>query len=156
MSKLKANTVGIFVHIALIKGGPNTYFFFAVQVPAVAMTEPPVPNVVHDVEEEYPGDKTQPTAEILNVLNQLNSQSIQHNVKAEPLDNVLPSAPPPTEYEALTAELKEKPHNPEGWRRLVELAEQSGEIDKVRSAYDALLLQYPNTVCDPCPIRTGG
>ena len=118
------------------------------------MTEPTVPNVIHDVEQES-DDKTQPSAEIMNVLNQLNSQNIQLNVKTEPLDNVLPPAPPPTEYEALTAELKEKPHNPEGWRRLVELAEQSGEIDKVRAAYDALLLQYPNTVCDPCPIPSG-
>jgi cleavage stimulation factor subunit 3 len=121
------------------------------------MTEPTVLHAVHDVEQEYStsDDQTQPTAEILNVLNQLNNQNNQLNIKPEPLDNALPPAPPPTEFEALTAELKAKPHNPEGWRRLVELAEQSAEIDKVRAAYDALLLQYPNTVCDPCPIPLG-
>jgi cleavage stimulation factor subunit 3 len=130
---------------------------FSPHVPAVAMTEPTVPHAVHDVEQEYSAsdDRTEPTNEILNVLNQLNSQNNQTNIKAEPLDNVLPSAPPPTEYDALIIDLKEKPHNPERWRRLVELAEQSGEIDKVRASYDALLLQYPNTVCDPCPIPLG-
>jgi cleavage stimulation factor subunit 3 len=118
------------------------------------MTEPAVLNAVHDVEEfSTTDDQTQPTTEILNVLNQLNNK---HNVKPEPLDSELPPAPPPTELEALTAELKQRPHDPDGWRRLVELAEQSGEIDKIRAAYDALLLQYPNTVCDPCPIRARG
>lgn len=105
------------------------------------MTEPNVLNAMHDDEEDLStssGDQTQPTAEILNVLNQL-------NVKTEPLENAVP---PPTEYEALTADLiKDNPHNPEGWRRLIELAEQSGDILKIRSAYDALLVQYPNTVC---------
>lgn len=52
-----------------------------------------------------------------------------------------------SEYDALFARLKEKPHDPEGWRRLVDHAESSGEIDKIRAAYDALLKQYPNTVC---------
>lgn len=121
------------------------------------MSEPADPNAVLDIEQEYTNDdKTQPTADILNVLNQLNSSGNQLTVKTEPLDNVLPPVvPPPSEYEALTAQLKEKPHNPEGWRRLVELAEQSGEIEKIRATYDALLVQYPNTVCDPCPIPPG-
>lgn len=52
-----------------------------------------------------------------------------------------------SEYDALFARLKEKPHDPEGWRRLVDHAESNGEIDKIRAAYDALLKQYPNTVC---------
>lgn len=52
-----------------------------------------------------------------------------------------------SEYDALFSRLKEKPHDPEGWRRLVDNAESSGEIDKIRAAYDALLKQYPNTVC---------
>jgi hypothetical protein len=72
------------------------------------------------IKQDYPtsNDQTQPTAKILNQL----------NIKVEPLDNVLHSAPPPREYKARTAELKEKPHNSEGWRTL---AEQSGKIDKV-------------------------
>lgn len=52
-----------------------------------------------------------------------------------------------SEFDASFARLKEKPHDPEGWRRLVDLAESSGEIDKIRAAFEALLKQYPNTVC---------
>ena len=63
-----------------------------------------------------------------------------------PMTYLAPSAVM-SEYDALFARLKEKPHDPEGWRRLVDHAESSGEIDKIRAAYDALLKQYPNTVC---------
>ncbi|RDB20367.1 mRNA 3'-end-processing protein RNA14 [Hypsizygus marmoreus] len=83
--------------------------------------------------DEFAGDQTQPTAEILNALN---------SVKSEPQPDSLPT---PTEYEALTAQLKQNPHNPEGWRRLIDLAENSGEIEKIRASFDALLQQYPNT-----------
>lgn len=84
---------------------------------------------------DFPGDQTQPTAEILKALN---------NLKSEPP----PEVPTPTEYGALTAQAKEKPHNPETWRRLIDVAENTGEIEKIRAAFDALLQQYPNTVCD--------
>lgn len=98
------------------------------------MSEPPR-------NEEYSGDftmdQTQASTEILNEMN---------SVKSEPM---VAEFPPPTEYEALTAQLAEKPHNPDGWRRLVELAENSGEVEKIRQTFDALLKQYPNTVCDP-------
>ncbi|KAG6856078.1 hypothetical protein H0H87_007608, partial [Tephrocybe sp. NHM501043] len=79
------------------------------------------------------GDHTQPTEEILKALNA---------IKNEPQQQQLP---PPTEYEALTAELKKQPHNPDGWRRIIDLAESSGDIEKVRASFDALLQQYPNT-----------
>lgn len=60
------------------------------------------------------------------------------------------SMQPTSTFDALFAELRERPHNPDGWRRLVETAEQSGEAEKIRVAFDALLKQYPNTVCaDP-------
>ncbi|KAG6910176.1 hypothetical protein DXG01_012625 [Tephrocybe rancida] len=83
--------------------------------------------------DESAGDQTQPTEEILNALNAVKNESQQEEL------------PTPTEYEALTAELKQRPHNPGGWRRLVDMAENSGDIDKVRASFDALLQQYPNT-----------
>jgi hypothetical protein len=89
----------------------------------------------HEYSSEYPGDQTQPTAEILNALNA---------VKSEPPADITT----PTEYDALTAQVREKPHNPEAWRRLIDVAENTGEIEKIRAAFDALLQQYPNTVCD--------
>ncbi|KAJ7031146.1 Suf-domain-containing protein [Mycena alexandri] len=41
--------------------------------------------------------------------------------------------------------LKEHPHDPENWKRLIDVAESSGDIPRIREAYDALLKQYPNT-----------
>lgn len=49
-------------------------------------------------------------------------------------------------FDALLTDLKERLHNPEGWRQLVEMAEQSGEAEKIRTTFDTLLKQYPNTV----------
>lgn len=52
----------------------------------------------------------------------------------------------PSNFDALFAELRERPHNPDEWRHLVELAEQTGEVEKIRTVFDVLLKQYPNTV----------
>jgi cleavage stimulation factor subunit 3 len=52
-----------------------------------------------------------------------------------------------TEYDFLTVNLLQSPHQPETWRRLVNVAEATGDISKISAAYDALLKQYPNTVC---------
>ncbi|KAF8631737.1 hypothetical protein AX15_002220 [Amanita polypyramis BW_CC] len=68
-----------------------------------------------------------------------------------PVANQMTSSASPTvvpsmsEFDVSLARLKEKPHDPEGWRRLVDFAESSGDIDKIRAAFDALLKQYPNT-----------
>ncbi len=96
-----------------------------------------------------------PTAEVLHPLSASQHQPANGG-NSEPTatatngattaTNSAPSAVM-SEYDALFARLKEKPHDPEGWRRLVDNAESSGEIDKIRAAYDALLKQYPNTVC---------
>ncbi|KAG5637435.1 hypothetical protein H0H81_004594 [Sphagnurus paluster] len=81
----------------------------------------------------FAGDQTQPSQEILDALKAVKNEQLPDSV------------PTPTEYDALRAELQEKPHNPEAWRRLIELAEKSGEIDRIRASFDALLQQYPNT-----------
>jgi cleavage stimulation factor subunit 3 len=65
-------------------------------------------------------------------------------VKPEPQDSPVP---PPSEYDALNVRLLQNPHQPEIWRRLVNVAEATGEISKISAAYDALLKQFPNTVC---------
>ncbi|KAF9567671.1 Suf-domain-containing protein [Agrocybe pediades] len=85
---------------------------------------------------DFQGDSTQPTEEILSELSKLTS--IKDEAALEP------RMPPPSEYDSLTAELAERPHNPDGWRRLVQLAEDSRDIEKISAAYEALLKQYPN------------
>ncbi|KAJ7033322.1 Suf-domain-containing protein [Mycena alexandri] len=42
--------------------------------------------------------------------------------------------------------LKENPHDPVRWKRAIDIAEWSGDICRIREAYDGLLKQYPNTV----------
>ena len=37
-------------------------------------------------------------------------------------------------------------HQPETWRRLVNVGEATGDVSTISAAYDALLKQYPNTV----------
>jgi cleavage stimulation factor subunit 3 len=56
-----------------------------------------------------------------------------------------PDVSPPSDYDALLARLKESPHDPESWKRLVHIAETSNDIDRVTQTYEALLKQYPNT-----------
>lgn len=52
----------------------------------------------------------------------------------------------PSEWDLLRAQLREKSHDPEGWNKLAALAEESGDIEKVKESYEALLEMYPNTV----------
>lgn len=83
--------------------------------------------------EGYSGDLTQPTEEILAALSNNSASAL------------FPSVPPPSEYDALWVKLQENPNDPEAWKRLVALADKSGEISKVQQAYDELLKHYPNT-----------
>jgi len=83
---------------------------------------------------EY-AEQTQPTAEILNALSALKNEQEQ------------PQLPPPSEYESLSGQLRQHPHDPDRWRRFVRVAEETGDIRNISTAYDALLAQYPNNVC---------
>jgi len=51
-------------------------------------------------------------------------------------------------FDALLSQIQEHPDNPDGWRDLVEMAEANSETDKIRTTFDALLRQYPNTASD--------
>jgi cytochrome c-type biogenesis protein CcmH/NrfG len=53
---------------------------------------------------------------------------------------------PANEWDSLQARLATTPHDPERWYRLVEIAEGSGDMSKIQTAYDGLLNAYPNTV----------
>jgi hypothetical protein len=110
---------------------------------AIIMSEPaPAPEVSELSAESTMGDDaTIPTAEILNALEQLKES--QQTEKQESQEQALD---PPSEWDLLRQQLKDKPHDPVGWRKLVEMAENSGEIDKINDAYESLLATYPNTV----------
>ncbi len=53
---------------------------------------------------------------------------------------------PVSEWDALRTSLRETPHDTEGWNKLVRLAEDSGDLEKIKEAYECLLKMYPNTV----------
>ena len=53
---------------------------------------------------------------------------------------------PVSEWDALRSSLRESPHDTEGWNKLVRLAEDSGDLEKIKEAYECLLKMYPNTV----------
>ncbi|KAF8581991.1 Suf-domain-containing protein [Ramaria rubella] len=54
-------------------------------------------------------------------------------------------SPPVSEYEALQNRLAQNRYDSSGWNKLVDLAEQSGDLAKVKQAYESLLQAYPNT-----------
>jgi hypothetical protein len=102
-----------------------------------------------------PGDEpTIPTAEILNVLEQLKasqsqsqSESSQTRTHSQPQSqSQSQSQDPPSEWSILQTSLSEKRHDPDGWRRLVEIAETGGDVEQIKATYEALLATYPNTV----------
>ncbi|PPQ83169.1 hypothetical protein CVT26_008434, partial [Gymnopilus dilepis] len=50
----------------------------------------------------------------------------------------------PTEYDILASELKREPQCPEYWHKLINIAEDSEDMEKIMNTYDAFLLVYPN------------
>ncbi|KAI6040984.1 hypothetical protein EDC04DRAFT_2989123 [Pisolithus marmoratus] len=103
-------------------------------------------------ETSYNGDKTQPTEDILNALNALNPKAIMEATQNghEPAlaqDDTPQDTPmdPPSEWHVLRDKLREHPHDPEGWNHLVDIAENSGDLEQVKQTYEALLETYPNT-----------
>ncbi|KZV73632.1 Suf-domain-containing protein [Peniophora sp. CONT] len=83
------------------------------------------------------GNSTEPAEHILQELRAL--QSPNDAIASEPQQ-------PQSEREILLSSLRATPTDPEGWNKLVRLAEDSGDITRIKEAYDGLLLVYPNTV----------
>ncbi|KIJ12905.1 hypothetical protein PAXINDRAFT_117668 [Paxillus involutus ATCC 200175] len=98
------------------------------------------------------GDKTQPNEEILNALNALNPRAISnatqngHEQDHGQQENSQDSQQePPSEWHALRDKLREHPQDPEGWNKLVDIAENAGDLEQIKQTYEALLETYPNT-----------
>ncbi|KAI0269339.1 hypothetical protein BC834DRAFT_624205 [Gloeopeniophorella convolvens] len=119
-------------------------------------------------QQELPStDTTQTTADILQVLQKLQAQQSQSVTppipqatsfapqpepqptptppKEEPPQPVAAPEEPVSEWDALLKSLRENPHDIEGWNKLVRLAEDSGDLEKIKEAYESLLKMYPNT-----------
>ncbi|KAL9712323.1 mRNA 3'-end-processing protein rna14 [Leucoagaricus gongylophorus] len=81
-------------------------------------------------------------------------QMSQEDMTADRGESIQPSQEPdshdsPTQtassFDALLVQVQEHPDNPDRWRDLVEMAELSFEPEKIRTTFDTLLRQYPNT-----------
>ncbi len=116
-------------------------------------------------------EAVQSTADILQVLQKLQAQqsatpptpqSTSFAPQPEPqptpvLTKEEPPQPAPvtvpeepvSEWDALRASLRENAHETEGWNKLVRLVEDSGDLEKIKEAYESLLKMYPNTVRNP-------
>lgn len=97
------------------------------------------------------GNDTLPVEETLQVLEQLdtapNSQEAVLTPTQQPKEETKTPPSQLSEWQLLLDRLRDAPHDPEGWNRLVDLAENSGTLEEIKGTYDALLEGYPNTVC---------
>ena len=102
------------------------------------------------------GDNGQLSENIMNALRQL-QQSNSTPVPPTPtqpnspdvqmsLPKLDPTPPPHSEWDRLRAQLREKPVDADGWLKLVDLAEESGDMEKIKDTYEGMLETYPNTV----------
>ncbi|KAH9065163.1 hypothetical protein EDB83DRAFT_2382211 [Lactarius deliciosus] len=116
---------------------------------------------------ESPSSETvQSTADILQVLQKLQAQqsatpptpqsaSFAPQLEPQPTPVLAKEESQPTpvtapeepvsEWDALRASLRENPHDTEGWNKVVRLVEDSGDLEKIKEAYESLLKMYPNT-----------
>jgi cleavage stimulation factor subunit 3 len=110
------------------------------------------PTEITTSDTDYNAEKTQPTEDILNVLNAL-KQTTAQNGHEQPQGQQSSSQQDsqnqeaPSEWHVLREKLREHPHDPEGWNKLVDLAEARSDIEQIKQTYEALLEVYPNTVC---------
>ncbi|KAF7984888.1 hypothetical protein HWV62_10883 [Athelia sp. TMB] len=120
------------------------------------MSEPPPPISPVDSLDQRPqddnGNDTVPTEETQKVLEELdtvvtapNSQENVVTPKQEFKEEKKTPPPQLSEWQLLLDRLRDSPHDPEGWNRLVDLAENSGTLEEIKATYDALLEVYPNT-----------
>ena len=109
---------------------------------------------------ELPQGNSQLSEGILNALRQLQDSSMtvtavaptptppssQDPPRPTSVQVPEPTPPPLSEWEQLRAQLREKPVDADGWQKLVDLAEESSDIEKIRETYEGMLETYPNTV----------
>jgi cleavage stimulation factor subunit 3 len=106
------------------------------------------PTEIATSDTDYIGEKTQPTEEILNALNALQQTAAAQNGHEQPQSQQdSQSQEAPSEWHVLREKLREHPHDPDAWNKLVDLAEARGDIEQIKQTYEALLEVYPNTVC---------
>jgi hypothetical protein len=97
---------------------------------------PPTPQTASFASKPEPQPQPQPQPQPVSVL---------PKEEPQPATAVVPGQPV-SEWDALRTSLHESPHDTEGWNKLVRLAEDSGDLERIKEGYESLLKMYPNTV----------
>ena len=132
------------------------------------MSEPPPPETMAEsaMQQDDQPPESQLSEGILNALRQLQESSLPPAVASTPTPTSTqpnsqdpprptsvpapePTPPPQSEWDQMRAQLREKPVDADGWQKLVDLAEDSGDIEKIKDTYEGMLETYPNTVRTP-------
>lgn len=100
------------------------------------------------------GEKAELSQDIMNALRQLQTAPqfsptptpTQPNSQDSVAVKQEPTPPPQSEWDRLRAQLRDKPIDADAWLKLVDLAEDSGDIEKIKNTYEGMLETYPNTV----------
>lgn len=109
------------------------------------MAEPPKPADATENPENRPGDATQPSDEILAALHTVDTETQGPTVEQQS-SQTSQNELTPSEYELVKQHLKETPQDNDRWRRLIEIAEESEDTERIKETYDLLLEQFPNNV----------
>ena len=98
-------------------------------------------------------ERTIPSEDILNTLRQLSSSqqgqlgsqlSVQSQHSEQEASHA--SGPTPSEWDILRAQAREHARDADAWLRLVDIAEEGKDYDRVNETYEALLEAFPNSV----------
>ena len=76
----------------------------------------------------------------------METQADDTQVKPESSDNAPQPEPQLSEWEQKFKNAEDNPFNEAAWNALLDLAEESGDLEKIKEAYEALLAKYPNIV----------
>ena len=107
---------------------------------------PPTPQTASFTPKPEPQPQPQPQPQLQpQPQSQPPPVSVLPKEDSQPPTAVVPGEPV-SEWDALRTSLRESPHDIEGWNKLVRLAEDSGDLEKIKEAYECLLKMYPNTV----------
>lgn len=96
---------------------------------------------------QTPAPQAQAAPAIQTPVQAVNEPPPQHPQPQQPQQVQAPPPPPVrTEWDEIRAKLQENPYKAEYWIRFRDLAEDTGDLEKIKEAYEAILERYPNNV----------
>jgi len=103
---------------------------------------------IMDDPQEQSGDGDDPIPESDLIPAEQNGGLQSEEIKEETTESAIKAEEPEpaSEFDALQTHLAQNRYDPSAWNRYIELAEESGDLAKIKQAYESLLQAYPNTV----------